>query len=175
MRSCVVALWLIFLVPQVRAQASPLAGKVWGVTFDHWRGASGAALLRPSLRATGPRGTGWEVALTIFPDGIWIVPPFLVVGVQAGLAQRIPIGPVDLIAKAGGAAILQGGMPEEGKVLRAVPGVQAGLGLLVPVDRRSTLRLDVTRHVYSAMGYETGVWSFGVGVAGPWGKARKPR
>jgi hypothetical protein len=43
--------------------------------------------------------------------------------------------------------------------------MQAGLGLLIPVDRKSALRLDVTRHRYRTSSFGQSVWSLGVGFA----------
>jgi hypothetical protein len=149
------------------AQALPERTRLRGVTFDHWRGAAGPALLRPTLRFTTytGRGPGADVALVIFPDGISIKPPILTIGLQAGLAQPLPVGPATLLLKAGGAGIATAGLLSDQRLLGLVPGVQAGLGLLIPVDRKSALRLDVTRHVYRTQSYGWRVWSFGVGFA----------
>jgi hypothetical protein len=165
---------LLLAAPAAAAQDRPQTTGIAGLTLDHWRGAGGPALLRPTLRATKlPRGRpGLDLALVIFPDGISIFPPLLIVGLQAGLAQRVPVGPISLILKGGAAAIVAAGVPTEGALLHVISGVQGGFGLVLPVDRRSSLRLDVTRHVYTSMGYTTGVWSFGAGVSGPWGKPR---
>ena len=136
-----------------------------GLTFDHWRGASGPALLRPTLRLTtySRGGPGAEFALGTCPDGISIHPPGVVVGLQAGLAHPVHAGPVTFLLKAGGAGIAVAGILPDSRLFRLFPGLQAGLGLLLPVDRKTTLRLDVTRHRYSDW---RGGWSFGVGFSG---------
>lgn len=148
------------------SQHSPRSVPLAGLTLDHWRGAGGAALLRPTLRFTQlPSGRpGADLALVIFPDGISISPLQVVLGLQAGLAQRIPVGPVSLMVKGGAGGVLAAGAPLR---LHLTPGVQGGFGLLVPVDKRSLLRLDVTRHLYHVMDDPVAVWSFGLGFASP--------
>jgi hypothetical protein len=156
------------------AQDQPRPAGTAGMTLDHWEGAGGPARFRPTLRATKlPRGRpGLDLALTIFPDGISIFPPILIVGLQGGLAQRVPLGKMSLLVKGGMAAIVAGGLAMQDPFVYVVPGVQAGLGLLVPMDRRSSIRLDLTRHIYHSRYDNTQVWSFGFGVSGPWGKSR---
>jgi hypothetical protein len=151
--------------------AGPL--RLRGITFDHWDGAGGPAFLRPTLRATnlvhGPLGS--DFALVIFPDGISFRPPALTVGLQAGLAYRIAVGPVSLLPRGGGAAIVlaQGGGDQ---LLHVIPGVQWGLGLLVPLDAKSLVRVDLTRHRYISDGRSVGFWSVGFGFAAPHRAAR---
>lgn len=150
------------------AQSSPQRVKLLGFTLDHWRGASGPALLRPTLRFTtySPRRPGAEFAAVIFPDGISLQPPGMVLSLQGGLTQPIAVGPVTFLPRAGAAAITAFGLLANGDLIRILPGVQAGLGMLIPVDRKSCVRLDVTRHVYKSSYTNLGVWSFGFGVSG---------
>ena len=150
-----------------QAQTAPERTRLPGVTFDHWRGVSGPALLRPTLRLTTYRGggPGTDFALVVFPDGISVKPPAVTVGFQAGLAQPIAAGPAVLLLKAGGAGLVSVGLLPDQHLFQLVPGVQAGMGLLVPVDRKSALRFDVTRHAYRTSYYRYSVWSFGVGFA----------
>ena len=152
---------------QAHAQARPERTRLNGVTFDHWRGAMGPALLRSTLRLTtyAGRGPGADLALVVFPDGISIKPPILRVGLQAGLAQPVSVGPATLLPKAGVAAIVSAGLLSDNRFLQLLPGMQAGLGLLIPVDRKSALRLDVTRHRYRTSSFGQSVWSLGVGFA----------
>ena len=165
-----VALTPVPALPQTPAQRVKLVG----LTFDHWRGASGPALLRPTLRLTmySPRGLGAEFAAVVFPDGISFQPPGVLLGLQGGVVQPISVGPVTLLPRAGGAALTALGVLADSKLIHIVPGVQAGLGVLLPVDRKSMLRLDVTRHVYHSSYDDFGVWSFGFGVSGG---LRRPR
>jgi hypothetical protein len=101
----------------------------------------------------------------MFPDGISFDPPALAVGLQAGVTQPVRAGPLTLLPRVGAAGIAFAGILGD-RLFHLVPGIQAGLGLLIPVDQKSTLRLDVTRHRYSRDGYRESGWSFGFGVAG---------
>jgi hypothetical protein len=156
---------LVTLPADARAQEERV--RLVGLTFDHWRGATGPALLRPTLRLTTytGRGPGLDFALVIFPDGISIHPPAVVLGLQAGVAQPVPAGPATLLLKAGAAGIAAAGLLGDSRLFHLVPGVHAGLGLLVPVDSKSSLRFDVTRHLYDIPGHGRSFWSFGVGFA----------
>ena len=153
------------IAPALAQEAPTGRVRLVGLTFDHWRGASGPALLRPTVRFTSyaRHGPGVELAVVTFPDGISISPPGVVVGLQAGLAQPVHAGPATLLLKAGGAGIAVAGLLPDSRLFRLFPGFQAGLGVLLPVDRKTTLRLDVTRHRYTDWG-ET--WSFGFGFSG---------
>jgi hypothetical protein len=167
------AVLLPLLTAPLAAQEPAGSLRLRGITFDHWDGAGGAALLRPTLRATNlTRGRlGSDFALVIFPDGISLRPPVLTVGLQAGLAYRIALGPVSLLPRGGGAAIVVAGVGGE-QMLHVIPGVQWGLGLLVPVDSKSLIRADLTRHLYTSDGRSAGFWSVGFGFAAP---LRAPR
>jgi hypothetical protein len=151
-----------------QAQTTPERTRLRGVTFDHWRGVAGPALLRPTFRLTTyrGRGPGADLALVFFPDGISIKPPVVTVGLQAGLAQPIVVGPAVLLLKAGGAGLASVGLLPDQRFFHLVPGVQVGMGLLLPVDNKSALRFDVTRHAYRTSFYRYRVWSFGVGFSG---------
>jgi hypothetical protein len=166
LRRLAVLLPLLALPLAAQKPVGPL--RLRGITFDHWDGAGGAAFLRPTLRATnltrGPLGS--DFALVVFPDGISFRPPIVTVGLQAGLAYRIAVGPVSLLPRGGGAAIVVAGVGGE-QMLHIVPGVQWGLGLLVPVDAKSLVRADVTRHLYVSDGRRVGFWSVGFGFAAP--------
>lgn len=161
---------LVLALPSVPAlaQGPPPRIKLVGFTFDHWRGASGPALLRPTLRLTTytPGRPGIELAAVIFPDGISIQPPAVALGLQVGLTQAVGVGPVTLLPRAGAAAITTVGLLSGSDLIRILPGGQAGLGMLIPVDLKSSVRLDVTRHVYRSSSGDSGVWSFGFGISG---------
>ena len=150
------------------AQGPPRRVELVALTFDHWRGTSGPALLRPTLRFTmhSPRRPGAEFAVVVFPDGISIQPPGVLLGLQGGLTQPVAVGPVTMLPRAGATAITALGLLADGDLVRIVPGVQIGLGILVPVDRKSSVRLDVTRHGYASSSGNFGVWSIGFGVSG---------
>jgi hypothetical protein len=166
-----VALWSMPLHAQAPAQRVKLVS----LTFDHWRGSvSGAWPLRPTLRLTmySPRRPGLELAAVIFPDGISVYPPAVLLDLQAGLVHPVAAGPVTFLPRVGPAALTAIGLRYDTDPIRLAPGIQAGLGILIPVDRKSDLRLDVTRHVYDSSYERLGVWSFGFGVSGG---LRRPR
>jgi hypothetical protein len=167
------AVLLPLLTAPLAAQepAGPL--RLRGITFDHWDGAGGAAFLKPTLRATNlTRGSlGSDFALVMFPEGISLRPLVLSAGLQAGLTYRVAVGPVSLLPRGGGAAIVVAA-PSGEQRLHIIPGVQWGLGLLVPVDAKSLLRADVTRHLYVSDGRRVGFWSVGFGFAAPLRGAR---
>jgi hypothetical protein len=152
---------------QLAAQEKPATLRLRGITFDHWD-AVGSALLRPTLRATNLAG-GWigpDFALTLFPDGISIHPPVVTAGIQAGAALRVPAGPASLLLKGGGAGIVAAG-PLNDQLLHLIPGLHWGLGLLLPIDAKSQIHVDLTRHLYVREGRGTSLWSIGFGFAAP--------
>jgi hypothetical protein len=161
---CLAALLPLLIAPLAAQEPAGLL-RLRGITFDHWDGAGGAALIRPTLRATnlirGPLGS--DFALVIFPDGLSIRPLVVTVGLQAGLAYRIALGPASLLPRGGGAAIVVAGVGGEER-LHIVPGVQWGFGLLIPLDAKAQLRADLTRHFYISNSRSTGFWSVGVGL-----------
>lgn len=165
---CRLAASISLLTAPLAAQAPAEPLRLRGITFDHWDGAAGPALLRPTLRATNlTRGRlGSDFALVFFPDGISFRPPVITAGLQAGLAYRIPAGPASLLLKGGGAGIVVAGVGGEQR-LHVVPGVHWGLGLLIPLDAKSMIRADLTRHLYTNDGRTAGLWSFGVGFMAP--------
>jgi hypothetical protein len=161
--------WFAALLPllaaPLAAQEPPGLLRLRGITFDHWDGAGGAAFLKPTLRATnlirGPLGS--DFALVMFPEGISIRPVVVSAGLQAGLAYRIGIGPVSLLPRGGGAAIVVAAGGGE-RLLHVIPGVQGGVGLLIPLDAKTQLRADLTRHLYVSDSRSVGFWSVGVGL-----------
>ena len=159
---------LPLLTAPLAAQEPTGPVRLRGLTVDHWDGAGGPALLRPTLRATSLiRGRlGPDLALTFFPDAVSLFPPAAVVGLQAALAYPIDVGPVSMLPKAGAAGILLAQMGGE-RPLYLIPGVQCGLGLLFRLDAKSLFRADLTRHLYLPEGRNVGFWSVGFGFAVP--------
>ena len=150
------------LTAPVAAQDSAESRRLRGVTLDHWGPGVGTAVLRPTFRATKlSRGrVGSDFALVMFPDGISLRPLFLAAGLQAGFAYRLVPEPASVLLKGGGAGIAAVGA---GALPRVIPGVHVGLGLLVPLDARSLIRADLTRHFYTTNGHTLGLWSLGIG------------
>lgn len=151
----------------VAAQEKPATLRLRGITFDHWD-AFGSALLRPTLRATNLAGgrIGPDFALTLFPDGISFRPLHLTAGIQAGAALRVVAGPASLLLKGGGAGIVAAGVAGD-RLLHVIPGLHWGLGLLLPIDAKSQVRVDLTRHLYVRERRGTSLWSIGFGFAAP--------
>ena len=170
MRHLVLVVLAALLATSAPAQAPVGRTKLVGLTLDHWSGATGVghALLRPTLRLTTypARGLGADFALVFFPDGFSPFPPLLTLAPQAGLALPVRAGPVSVLLKGGAAGIVGAGLLPDGRYLHIIPGAQAGLGLFVPVDAKSSIRLDLTRHVYRSAGHSYGIWSVGFGVTG---------
>lgn len=130
---CRLAALLPLLTAPLAAQAPAEPLRLRGITFDHWDGAAGPALFRPTLRATNlSRGRlGSDFALVFFPDGISFRPPVATVGLQAGLAYRLAVGPASLLLKGGGAAIVVAGVGGE-QLLHIVPGLHWASGCSFP-------------------------------------------
>jgi hypothetical protein len=169
MRSpCRLAALFALLTAPLAAQEPTGSLRLRGITLDHWDAAAGPAFFRPTLRATNlHRGRlGSDFALVLFPDGISFQPPAATVGLQAGLASRAAVGPASLLVKGGGAAIVVAGLGGD-RPLQIIPGIHWGLGLLIPIDTKSQLRADLTRHVYTPGGRTAGLWSVGIGFVVP--------
>lgn len=168
MRCLLPLLLLALLASPASAQSAGGRTKLVGLTLDHWRGSAGPALLRPTLRLTTypARGPGADFALVFFPDGFSLFPPLLTVGPQLGAALPVRAGPLTVLLKGGAAGIASAGLFGGGSAFHLIPGVQAGLGLFIPVDRKSTIRLDLTRHAYRSSDHSLAVWSVGFGFAG---------
>jgi hypothetical protein len=115
-----------------------------------------------TYRATDYRGGTPGIDL-----GVGMVPATLASGVvvltpEAGLAAGVEGRPVVLLFRAGASGYLWAGREEA----RIVPGIQAGAALVVPLDRRSALRFDLSRrHYFDRNGRTRSFWSMGVGFA----------
>jgi hypothetical protein len=160
------AILLILTAGPLVAQEGARPMRLRGLTLDHWFGPVGEALLRPTYRATAlPRARpGFDLAVVMFPDAMSLHLPVLTAGLQFGVAHRVPLGPVAVLLK-GGAAALVSAESGGNQPFHAIPGVHGGLGLLVPVDARSYLRADLTRHLYLSDGRELRMWSLGAGFS----------
>jgi hypothetical protein len=163
---CRLAALLLSLTAPLAAQRPAEPVRLRGITFDHWGRGVGPAPIRPTFRATNlSRGRlGSDFALALFPDGISVRPPFVTVGLQAGLVHRIAVGPVSVLPKGGAAAIVVAGAGGDQR-LHVAPGMHWGLGLLIPLQAKAQLRVDLTRHLYTNTGRTTGLWSVGFGFA----------
>jgi hypothetical protein len=160
--------WLLavasLLVSPLAAQESPKPLRLTGVTFDFWEGEVGPALIRPTIRATHFYNMlGPDFSLTLFPDGILFYPPLVTANLQAGPVLRLPLGPVSFLIEGGGAALMRVGVGGE-QLMYIDPGVYYGVGLVLPLEARARVRLDLSRHVYRADAHTRSSWSIGVGI-----------
>jgi hypothetical protein len=142
------------------AQESLGVGPVLGIAFERFGGPSEGpvAFTFRRSRLTGG-GPAEDLAVRLFPAGL--SEGVAVIGLDAGLMQSVGVDPVALFVK-GGASVITYLSPHGGDL---VPGLEAGFGALVRLERRGALRLDVTRHSFYRGGEHYGVWSFGLGLS----------
>jgi len=77
---------------------------------------------------------------------------------DAGFAQALAIGPATLVLKAGVGSLLN-----LGQSAQVIPGLQAGVAAIIPLERRCGLRLDLTRRQVFPESGSIGLWSIGFG------------
>jgi hypothetical protein len=103
-------------------------------------------------------GNGVDVAVGLVPRAL--AARVLLLQVDAGFAQALPVGPATVLLKGGMGNFLALGAQTE-----LYPGVQAGLAVVLPLQRRLRLRVDLTRHYYFPQDGRLGLWSLSVGLA----------
>jgi hypothetical protein len=142
------------------AQQTLGIGPVTGGSFDRFGdlGQGPAAFTFRHSRLTGA-GPGEDVAVRLFPQAL--AARVALIGADVGIMQAVARGPVALFVKAGASPIIQLDFhhPE------IIPGVEAGFGTLLRLERRAALRIDITRHVFFDDGDRHPIWSFGVGLS----------
>jgi hypothetical protein len=104
------------------------------------------------------RGIGLDVAVGLVPKAL--AERTLLLQVDAGFARALPVGPATVLLKGGIGNFLAVGAENE-----LYPGVQAGVAVVIPLDRRSGLRLDLTRHFYFPQDGQLALWSLGFSLA----------
>jgi len=164
MRTVGVALFLACsagtLAGQSAARQSFGVGPVLGLSLERFgspnEGPAAFTFRRSRLTGAGPAE---DLAVRLFPAGL--SEGAAVVGLDAGLMQTVTLGPVALFVK-GGASAITYLSPREAELL---PGLEAGLGALLRVDRHGAFRVDVTRHSFYRGGEHYGIWSFGLGFS----------
>jgi hypothetical protein len=102
-------------------------------------------------------GNGVDVAVGLVPEALGA--RVLLLQVDAGFARALPIGPATVLLKSGMGNFLALGAQTE-----LYPGVQAGIGLVLPLQRRLRLRVDLTRRLYFPQDGRLGLWSVSVGL-----------
>jgi hypothetical protein len=102
----------------------------------------------------GPSGLGFDGTLGFAPQGL--AAGTLIIQADAGVVQSISAGPIRLL--------LGGGLTHIVQLKRSFefyPGLQARVALLVPVEARLAVRVDLTRRLYLAAGETYPFWSLG--------------
>lgn len=142
------------------AQQSIGIGPVMGASLERFgsldTGPVAFTFRRSRLTNAGPAE---DLAVRLFPVGL--SEGILVLGAEAGLMQAVAVGPIAFFVK-GGASVLAALGPPGADL---VPGLEAGAGTLIRLERRAALRVDITRHSFYTNGEHYGVWSFGVGLS----------
>ena len=142
------------------AQGSLGRGPVYGPSFDRLgsltEGPVAFGYRHSRLTGAGPAE---DLALRLFPEAL--PAGVAVLGIDAGAMQALAVGPVAVFMKGGASVIANLGLHETS----FIPGLQAGGGILVRLERRAALRFDVTRHFFNDAGERYRVWSFGLGLA----------
>jgi hypothetical protein len=105
-------------------------------------------------------GNGVDVAVGLVPQGLGV--KMLLLQVDAGFAQALPVGPATVLLKGGFGNFLALGAQTE-----LDPGVQAGIAAVIPLQRRCAVRVDLTRHFYFPRDGQYGLWSLSFGLAVP--------
>jgi len=159
-RHRIVPALFLFLVTAIPSSLTAQArtGLLLGGTFDAYGFGEGLGAFVPTFRVTHLAGTGpgVDAALGVLPHGL--SEGTLVMALDAGLAQGLGLGPATLLLKAGVSNLLA-----VGQTSFLFPGLQGGAGLILPVDRRGGLRMELTRHWYLAHGTVAPLWSAGLG------------
>lgn len=144
----------------IAAQTSLGKGPVNGPSFDRFGSLTEGpvAFGYRHSRLTGG-GPAEDLALRLFPAAL--PAGVAVIGIDVGAMQALAVVPVAVFMKGGASAIANLGLHETA----LIPGLQAGGGVLVRLERRAALRLDLTRHFFNDGGEKYRVWSFGLGLA----------
>lgn len=138
----------------VSAESSVLEGG----SFERVLGQGGHAVAFTYRRTEASRrGLGLDLAVGLFPAALAVRTVRL--QVDAGFARTQALGPAALVLKAGvGSRLDVGPSPE------LIPGLQAGIAAVIPLERRCGLRLDFTRRILFPDGGSVAQWNIGVGL-----------
>ena len=130
--------------------------------FSNGVGPDAPGLMAMSYRFSQlqPGRVGFELGVALFPQGLPV--GVLALAPDLGAAYNISIPGGSVLLKAGGSAAMLMGLPG----LAVLPGFHAGGTLLLKVNGRSAVRVDVVRHYYRAdEGELEPLWSVGLGFA----------
>ena len=147
-------LLLAALADGVSAQSSVLEGG----SFERVLGLAGHAAAVTYRRTEVSRGgLGLDLGVGIFPAAL--AARAVLLQFDAGFAQALAIGPATLVLKAGAGSLLK-----LGQSAQVIPGLQAGVAAIIPLERCCSLRVDLTRRLLFPDGGPVGQWSIGVGL-----------
>jgi hypothetical protein len=136
------------------AQSSVLEGG----SVERFLGQAGHAVAFTYRRTEASRGGfGLDLAVGIFPAPLAV--RIVRLQLDAGLARTQAIGPAALVLKAGVGSRLDLGLSPD-----IIPGLQAGIAAIIPVERRCSFRVDLTRRQLFPDGGSVAQWSIGVGL-----------
>jgi hypothetical protein len=154
-QSALLSCLLLAAVPDgVSAQALVFDGG----SFERILGSGGQAVAFTYRRTEVSRGgVGLDLAIGIFPVALGYRTVLL--QVDAGFAATQALGPAALVLKAGVGSLMGLGLSTQ-----LIPGLQAGVAAIIPLERRCALRLDLTRRQLFPDGEPAALWSLGVGL-----------
>ena len=152
------ALLSCLLLAAMAHGASAQSSVLGGGGFERILGLSGDAVAFTYRRTeVSRRGSGLDLAIGLFPAALGMRTVRL--QVDAGFAATQTIGPAALVLKAG-----VGSLMDLGLLTQLIPGLQAGVAAIIPLERRCALRLDLTRRQLFPDGTPVALWSLGVGL-----------
>jgi hypothetical protein len=129
-----------------------------GASVERLLGQGGQAVAFTYRRTEASRhGLGVDLAVGIFPAALAY--RTMLLQIDAGLARTQAIGPGALVLKAG-----VGSLMNLGQSAQIIPGLQVGVATIIPLERRGSLRLDLTRRQLFADGGSVSLWSVGFGL-----------
>ena len=162
-----VFLLLIGIIPMVGAprvslgaQGGPsrLQGKALGGSIDRFSyedvSITAFTFRYSELR---PGGLGPEVGVSLFPQALPLAA--LILAPDLGGAFNVSVPGATLLLKGGASALTV--LAPQAAGLRV--GYHVGAGLLLRMDNRTGLRVDVIRHFYQDAGETEAIWSIGLG------------
>jgi hypothetical protein len=153
-----------FLVVACLLVAAPRDGcarssRLTGLSVERFYGR-GAPFSTLTYRRTqlGRDAGGGDLACGLVPAALNA--GVILLALDFGIARSLPAGPATLLLKAGTGNIVAVGLYSDFYL-----GIQAGVGVLVPLERRAHLRVDVSRRLYLSAHESFPMWSIGAGIA----------
>jgi hypothetical protein len=137
---------------------APAPGLIHGFSIERYQLDQSLVF---SYRATQyrPRGPGLDLGVGIMTR--WLASGVLAGMLDIGAAQATTMGSSLLFLRGGAGALVLAGEGYGG----LLPALQAGLALVIPLDSRAALRLDLGEHFYLIDRELEPRWSAGIGFA----------